>query len=74
MLSHNAVAIKEPLAPQVLSKAGVPLADALWFSRLQPAAKVQALTVPRGQAILSRVRKYMGQVAANDKIQMLSAA
>lgn len=73
-MTKNSVAINEPLAPAVLSKAGVPLSDALWFSRLPPGAKVQALSIPRGEAILTRVRKYMSQAAANDKIQMLSAA
>lgn len=73
-MSRNSVAIKEPLAPAVLSKAGVPLSDALWFSRLPPGAKVQALSIPRGQSILNCVRKYMSQEAANDAPQMLSAA
>lgn len=64
MIKHT-VAISEPLAPQVLSKAGVPLEDALWFNRLQPRAKLQALAMERGQKILQRVREYMQKVSAN---------
>lgn len=61
---QNAVAIKEPLAPHVMSQAGVPIEDALWFSRLpSPRAKVQALATPRGNGILSHVRKFMRQAA-----------
>ena len=73
-MTRTTVAIKEPLAPQVLSQAGVPLADAIWFDRLPPAAKVNALSIhPRGAAILSRVRKHMQTVVANQSIQMMAA-
>lgn len=57
----NTVAVKEPLAPQILSKAGVPLDEALWFNRLPSALKVHALRVPRGEAILKRVREFTQQ-------------
>ncbi len=73
-MTRTAVAFKEPLAPQVLSQAGVPLADAIWFDRLPPAAKVKALSIhPRGAAILLRVRKYMQTVVSSQSIEAMAS-
>ncbi|EWS66531.1 hypothetical protein Y695_00222 [Hydrogenophaga sp. T4] len=59
LMIKQTVALKEPLAPHVLKEAGVPLEDALWFSRLPLAAKVKALEVTvRGRNMLVAVRRF----------------
>lgn len=73
-MSRNSVAIKEPLAPEVLKKAGVPMEEVLWFQGLSSGAKFASLAHPRGQRILTKVRGYMRQIAANDPPQGLSLA
>lgn len=55
-----AEASKDPLAPEVLNQAGVPLEDALWLTRQPLKRKVNALREPRGQRILERVRTFVG--------------
>lgn len=69
-MARNSVAVKEPFAPVVLNQAGVPFADALWYSRLPPRAKVQALRAPRGQSILQRVREFMMRDSTDTAVQM----
>lgn len=53
-----------PLDPQVLRAAGVPLDDALWFTKVPGDRKVAALMCSRGRRILNRVRQHFG-VPAN---------
>lgn len=55
-----AEAANDPLAPEVLNQAGVPLDDALWLTRQPQLRKVIALREPRGQRILERVRTFKG--------------
>lgn len=56
--------IREPFAPAVLRDAGVPEADARWFTNLPPASKMMAMRSQRGRPILARLRTYM-QANAN---------
>lgn len=51
--------IREPLATPVLIQAGVPIQNVLWFSRLSPRGKMQALATQRGAEILKAVRVFM---------------
>lgn len=60
MIKSAVATTKDPLAPQVLNQAGVPLEDALWLNRIPPARKVQALRQPRGEKILDCVRAFIG--------------
>lgn len=64
-MSGTTVAIETPLAPQVLRKAGVPVEDSLWFSRKSMGEQMQALQTPRGERILTHVRKFMSQLNAS---------
>ena len=66
-------AIMEPLAPQVLRAAGVPLDDALWYSRLtSPRSKALALVTPRGERLLGHVREFMHRSNAHQAMPMTS--
>lgn len=68
-MNKISVAIKEPLAPQVLKQAGVPLNDALWFNGLpSQREKMQVLATPRGERVLGYVRKFMAQATAYEAI------
>ena len=51
--------IREPLATSTLIQAGVPVQHVLWFNRLSPRAKMQALATERGAQVLSSVRQFM---------------
>lgn len=73
-MSRISVAVKEPLAPEVLKKAGVPIEDVLWFEGLSSRARFASLTQPRGERILTHVRNFMRQSAANDPSRGLSLA
>lgn len=54
-----------PLDPQVLRAAGVPLDEALWFTKLPVDRKIPALMCSQmGRRILHRVRQHFG-VPAN---------
>lgn len=53
--------IREPLATSVLIQAGVPVQNVLWFNRLSPRAKMQALATQRGAEILNAVRVFMAR-------------
>ena len=52
--------IQDPLAPNVLAAAGVPIEDASWFNTMPSTRdRIVALRTPRGEAILSKVRSLM---------------
>ena len=51
--------IHEPLATSTLIQAGVPVQHVLWFNRLSPRAKMQALATERGEQVLNKVRQFM---------------
>lgn len=51
--------IREPLATSTLIQAGVPVQHVLWFNRLSPRAKMQALATERGAQVLNSVRQFM---------------
>ena len=51
--------IREPLAPAVLYRAGVPQQEVLWFNGLPMPEKMRALRTPRGASILNRVREFV---------------
>lgn len=59
MTMLKAPQIREPLATSVLIQAEVPVANVLWFNRLSPRAKMQALATQRGEQILNSVRQFM---------------
>ena len=66
--------VEVPLAPQVLHRAGVPLDDALWLTRLPKGrARFQAMRTVRGEAILSAVRSFTHQVTTQTGMQMSGA-
>lgn len=60
LMHKPTVTIKVPLSSSLMSSAGVPFADALWYARLpQGRAKVRALVATqRGQGIVQQVRKF----------------
>lgn len=53
--------IREPLATSTLILAGVPVQHVLWFKRLSPPAKMQALAREQGEQILNKVRQFMNR-------------
>lgn len=53
--------IREPLATSTLILAGVPAQHVLWFKRLSPPAKMQALATEQGEQILNKVRQFMNR-------------
>jgi hypothetical protein len=53
--------IREPLATSTLILAGVPVQHVLWFKRLSPPAKMQALATEQGEQILNKVRQFMNR-------------
>jgi hypothetical protein len=53
--------IREPLATSTLILAGVPVQHVLWFKRLSPRAKMQALATEQGEQILNKVRQFMNR-------------
>lgn len=53
-----------PLDPEVLQAAGVPLEDALWITKVPSNRKVAALTRSRGVSILERLREHLGGQSA----------
>ncbi len=55
---HNANS--NPLNPQVLKAAGVPLDDALWFAKVPVNRKVAALMCSRGRRIIQLVQHHFG--------------
>lgn len=57
--AQTAQEIREPFAPSVLKNAGVPEADAVWFTNLPAPAKMMAMRSQRGRPILDRLRSYM---------------
>lgn len=61
MIPSKVPQIREPLATSVLIQAGVPVQNVLWFNRLSPKAKMQALATERGEQILSSVRQFMAR-------------
>lgn len=70
MITSSVAVIKDPLAPQILRDAGVPFEDALWYSRVPPERKVQALVnVPRGQLMLENVRSLANVLSFMQEIQ-----
>lgn len=58
------IAVKNPLDPQVLKAAGVPLDDALWFAQVPGNRKVAALMCARGKRILQQVQRHTMRLAA----------
>ncbi|MBS3912704.1 MAG: hypothetical protein KGZ70_12935 [Hydrogenophaga sp.] len=56
--------VQNPLDPQVLQAAGVPLDDALWITKVPSDRKIVALRQTRGQRILHQLRMYFGVVAS----------
>lgn len=73
MTATNSVPqIREPLSTPVLIQAGVPIQNVLWFNRLTPGAKMQALATKRGTQILNTVREFMA--VSNHVNRMASAA
>ncbi|PZO16559.1 MAG: hypothetical protein DCF26_11315 [Burkholderiales bacterium] len=59
MTKSKAPQIHEPLATSTLIQAGVPVQHVLWFNRLSPRAKMQALATERGEQVLNKVRQFM---------------
>ncbi|GEM_PF-4303393 len=60
-----------PLSPQVMASAGVPLKEALWYSRIPSGrARVQALATPTGNRILDRIRAFREQMTARDAMPL----
>ena len=49
--------IREPLATSTLILAGVPVQHVLWFKRLSPPAKMQALATEQGEQILKQAKR-----------------
>ncbi|MDP3351989.1 MULTISPECIES: hypothetical protein [unclassified Hydrogenophaga] len=60
MSTTKNASIREPFAASVLVQAGVPAKDVVWFNRLTPAAKMQALVTERGNAVREAVRNFLG--------------
>ena len=66
--------IQDPLAPNVLAAAGVPIEDASWFNMMPSTRdRIVALRTPRGEAILSKVHSLMVSSGLATGMQMQAA-
>ena len=67
----TAVTIRSPLDPATMSQAGVPLEEALWYSRIPSGRhKLRALQTERGGRILDKVRGFMVRTTARDAMPL----
>lgn len=60
-----------PLSPQVMARAGVPLKEALWYSRIPSGRdRVLALATPTGTRILERIRAFHEEKTTRDAMPL----